>query len=198
MYVIVGIGVVPVFHSPEVHRVTTHVTNHVLCVVFPVQLCIALCQPSSCQSVHQGLRLVETTHIAEGSSSFVEFTFLKLRLAQQQPGFPNEGVIFFAPQPFTVLGSLSFRTFPFRLRLDAMQPDGFLALLDSSVILTLADIATLFVAHHVEGEHLCVVVLIAFLFLQVSFDKGLRSVEIYVIARIERVPPSCPCCILLC
>ena len=50
--IIVGIGVVPVFHSPEVHRVTTHIADHVLCVVFPVELCIAFCQPGLRQSVH--------------------------------------------------------------------------------------------------------------------------------------------------
>ena len=78
-----------------------------------------------------------------------------------------------------------------------MQLDGFLTLLDGSVILASADVTALLVAYHVEGEHLSVVVLVALLLLQISFDKGLRSVEIHIIARIERVPPSRPRCILL-
>ena len=33
--VVVGIGVVPVFHGTEVHGVTAHVADHVFRIVFP-------------------------------------------------------------------------------------------------------------------------------------------------------------------
>ena len=51
--------------------------------------------------------------------------------------------------------------------------DGFLAFLDGTVILPLANVPALFVANRIEGNQFGIVVLVAFLFLEVSFDKGL-------------------------
>ena len=51
--------------------------------------------------------------------------------------------------------------------------DGFLAFLDGTVELPLTYIPALFVANRIEGNQFGVVVLIAFLFLEVSLDKGL-------------------------
>ena len=80
--VVVGIGVVPVLHSPEVHGVTTHVTDHVLCIVFPSQLGIAFGKPGPGKTIHQWLRLVESAHIREGGCCLVESSLLELSLAQ--------------------------------------------------------------------------------------------------------------------
>ena len=71
-----------------------------------------------------------------------------------------------------------------------MQTDGFLALLDGAVVLALAQLAALFVAHHIEGNHLRVVVLIAFLLLQIAVDERLLPVEVDVITGGERVVQS--------
>ena len=54
-----------------------------------------------------------------------------------------------------------------------MLVDGFLTFLDSAVILTLTDVATLLVANHVEGNQFGIVVFVAFLFLKIPLDKGL-------------------------
>ena len=80
--VVVGIGIVPVLHSPEVHGIATHVADHVLSIVFPSQLGIAFGKPGPCQSIHQWLRMVEPAHIREGGCSLVESPLLELRLAQ--------------------------------------------------------------------------------------------------------------------
>ena len=188
--IIVRIGVIPVLHRPEIHRVAAHVSDHVLSVVQPAQLRIALGEPCSGESVLQGLGVVESGHIGEGGSGLLEGTLLELRLTQQQPRSPEEGVILPAPQPLTILGGLSAVFVPLRLHLDAMLADGLLALLDGTVVEALADLATLPFAHRVEGQHLREVVLMAFLLLQVTLDEGLRTVEIGVIARIKRVPSA--------
>ena len=73
------------------------------------------------------------------------------------------------------------------LGLDAVQTDGLLALLDGTVVLALAQLAALLVAHHIEGDHVRVVVLIAFLLLQIAVDERLLSVEVDVITRRECV-----------
>ena len=61
--VIVGIGVVPLFHGAPVKRVTSHLCYHVLGVVHEVRLDVALCQPCSCFSVDGGLRGIEPAHV---------------------------------------------------------------------------------------------------------------------------------------
>ena len=66
-----------------VHRVATHVADHVLGIVQPAQLCVALRQPGTGNGVLHGLRLVELAHVAEGGSGLVEFAFLELRLTHQ-------------------------------------------------------------------------------------------------------------------
>ena len=71
-----------------------------------------------------------------------------------------------------------------------MLTDGLLALLDGTVVLTLTQVTTLLVGHHVEGDHLRIVVLVALLFLQIAVDEGLRTVIIGIIAGVERMPPS--------
>ena len=56
--VVVGVGVVPVLNGTEVHRVATHIANHVLSIISPTKLCVAFCEPSTSQSAHQRLTLI--------------------------------------------------------------------------------------------------------------------------------------------
>ena len=184
-YVVVGIGVVPVLHGSEVDGVAAHVSDHVLGIVQPVHLCVALGQPGPCQPVLQYLRLVQVAHVAEGGGGLVEGSLLELRLAQQHPCFPDERVVLLPAQPLAVLGCLAPAALPLGLGFDAVAPDGFLGLLDGAVVLALAQIAALLVAHGVEGYLLGVVVLVALLFFQIALDEGLAAVEVGVIARIE-------------
>ena len=171
--VVVGIGVVPVLHGPEVHRVTAHITDHVFCIIHPSQFRIALGKPGSGQSVLHRLCVVEPCHIGEGGGGFLEGPLLELRLTQQQPGSPEEGVILPAPQPLTVFGGLPAVFVPFWFGLDTVSADGLFAFLDGTVVLTLTDLSALTLGHRVEGQHLREVVLMAFLFLKVSLYEGL-------------------------
>ena len=185
--IVVCVGVVPVFHGAEVHRVAAHVADHVLGVVEPVQFRVAFRQPGLRQSALHGLGLIEAHHIREGGGGLVEGTFLELGLAQHHPRSPDEGVVLFPPEPLAVAGRLPLVALPFRLALDAVQADGLLALLYGTVVLALAYLAALLVAHHVEGEHLREVVLVALLLLQIAVDEGLRTVVVDVIAGRQRV-----------
>ena len=63
--VVVGIGVVPILHSPVVHRVTTLLGDDILGIVQPVQLHITLGQPCTGNAMNSGLRLVQAAHIRE-------------------------------------------------------------------------------------------------------------------------------------
>ena len=188
--IVVGIGVVPVLHGPEVHRVAAHVADHVFGVVHPSQFRVALGKPGSGESFLHGLGVVEPCHIGEGGGGFLEGSLLELRLTQQQPGSPEEGVILPAPQPLTVFGGLAAVFVPLWFHLDTVPSDGLLAFLDGAVVLPLADLTALPLAHRVEGQHLREVVLMAFLLFKVSLDEGLRAVEIGVIARVERMPSA--------
>ena len=78
-----------------------------------------------------------------------------------------------------------------------MLTDSLLHLLDTTVELSLAQVFAALVGNRVEGYQLRMVVMIAVLLLQTSLYESLRTVEIGVIAGIERVPPSIGCCILL-
>ena len=74
----IGIGVVPLINSTEVHRVTTLLDNEVLGIVEPVKLCIALGLPGTGTAIDSRLRLIETGNIGEGGGSFLELSLLKL------------------------------------------------------------------------------------------------------------------------
>ena len=141
--------------------------------------------------------MIQSAHVSKGGSGLVESPFLELRLAEQHPGAPEKRVVLPASQPFAVLGSLALAAVPFGLGLDTVATDRFLALLDGTVILAFADFAALLVTHHVEGDYLGIVVLIALLFFQIAVDESLITIKIGIIARIERVPPASAGCILL-
>ena len=49
--IVVRIGVVPILHGSEIHRVTAHITDHVLRIVQPAQFRITLGEPRSGESV---------------------------------------------------------------------------------------------------------------------------------------------------
>ena len=68
-----------------------------------------------------------------------------------------------------------------------MQADGLLALLDGAVVAAFAQLHALLVADHVEGDELGIVVFIAFLFLQIAVDEGLRTVEVDIVSGGKRV-----------
>ena len=76
--IVVCIGVVPVLHCPEVHRVAAHIADDVLGIVEPFQFSIALCEPGSGHTALHGLCLVEACHITECGCCFVEVAFLEL------------------------------------------------------------------------------------------------------------------------
>jgi len=131
--IVVGIGVVPVFHGAEVHRVTLLFDDHILGIVYPVELSVALGQPGTRDTQNGRLRLVEARHIGKSGCRFLKLALLKLRLTHEQPGPPEEGVVFAAPQPLQVLGCLSSALIPFRASLDAVLLDGFLRFLYGAV-----------------------------------------------------------------
>ena len=195
--IIVGIGVVPVLHGTIVHRVATLFVDDVLRLIQPVQFHIALRQPRTGNAENGELCLIEATHIRERSGSLLKLSLLELRLTQEQPRLPKEGVILPAVQPFYVFLRLPAALVPLGARLDAIQFDGLLRLLNSTVEVALAQLAALLVSHHIQRNHLREVVLVAVLLLQIAFDKGLRTVEIGIIACIERMPPATACRILL-
>ena len=188
--IVVSVGVIPVLHGTEVHRVTVHVAYHVLCIVEPVEFHIAFGEPGTGQSVLHGLRLVESAHIGERCGRLVEGTFLELRLAQQHPGLPDKRVILPAFQPLTVFGGLGLAALPFWLGLDTVHLDGFLRLLNGLFELALAYLTAVLVADGVEGEGLGIVVLVAFLLFEVTVDEGLLPVVVDVVFGIKCVPPS--------
>ena len=195
--IIVGIGVVPVLHGTIVHRVATLFVDDVLRLIQPVQLHIALRQPRTGNAEDGRLSLIEATHIRERSGSLLKLSLLELRLTQEQPRLPKEGVILPAVQPFYVFLRLPAALVPLGARLDAVQFDGLLRLLYGAVEVALAQLAALLVSHHIQRNHLREVVLVAVLLLQTAVDERLRTIEIGIIARVERMPPATACRILL-
>ena len=196
MDIIVGKGIVPLLAGPPVDAVAAHLADDILGIVNPVLLDIALGQPSSRLAVDGRLCGIEAAHIGEGRGSLVERTLMKLRASHQHPCFPEEGVVFLPVEPFDVF-LRSFVLLEFRTALDAVQLDGFLALLDGSLVVAFAQLASLFVAHGIERNHLCEVVLDAILLFDGGIDIGQRAIIIGIIFSEERVPPSRLCRILL-
>ena len=188
--IVVGVGVVPVLHGAEVDGVAAHIADHVLGIVEPVEFCVALGEPGTGQTVLHNLRLVDVAHITEGGGGLVEVTLLELRLAQQHPRFPDEGVVLPTPQPLTVLGRLAPSTLPLGFGFDAVATDGLFGFLDGAVVLALAYVAAGLVAHGVEGNLLREVVLVTLLLLQIAVNEGLVTIKIGIIACIEGVPPA--------
>ena len=177
--VVVGVGVVPILNGTEVHRVATHISNHVLGIISPTQFGVTFCEPSARQSAHQRFALIQSRHIREGSGSLFKLPHLELSLTHQQPRSPKERVLLFA------------------FLLDAMALDSFLHLLNGALVVRLAYVATRLIANGIERYQLCVVILVVFLLFQIAVDKGQLTVIISIIAGVERVPEARTCRILL-
>ena len=197
MQVVVGHRVVPVFYGPEVHRVATLLADHVLGIVEPPQLSVALGKPGAGYAQDGGLCVVESRHIGEGGCCLFKLAFLELRLAHQQPGSPQEGIILAAVQPFDVFLCLAAALVPYGACLDAVLLDGLGRLLDGAVEVGFAQIAALLVAYGVQGYQLGAVVAVALLLLQTALDESLRTVEVGVVAGIEGMPPARFGCVVL-
>ena len=170
--VVVGVGIVPILNGTKIHRVATHIANHVLSIVSPIKFGVALSQPSSSQSAHQWLTLIQSGHIRECGSSLFELSHLELRLTHHKPCFPQKRILL-----------LTFL-------LDAMAMDGFLHLFDRSLIVRLAYLATGLIANGIEWYQFGVVILVALLLFQIAVDKGLMTIIIGIIAGIECVPEA--------
>ena len=188
--IVVGVGVVPLFHCAPVHRVAVHLADDILGIVDPVELYIALGQPRAGSAVDGGLRLIEACHVGERGSSLVEGALMELRAPHEHPRFPQERVVLLAVEPFDVALCLLAALLPFGPFLDAVLLDGLLTLLDGPVEVGRAQVFRVFVAHRVEGEHLGEVVLVALLLGQRAVDIGQRTIIIGIITGGERMPPA--------
>ena len=166
VHVVVGVGVVPLLACRPVNGVTLHVAYHVLGVVEPSLLDVALGEPCSRLGVDGGLCLVETSHVVERSRRLVERALVELRTHQEHPCLPEERVVLAAREPLQVFRRLLALLRPLRSALYAVQLDGLLTLLDGAVVVRLAYLSAALVAHGVERNDLGEVVFVALLFLQ--------------------------------
>ena len=164
--------------------------NDVFGIVQPSQFHVALSLPGSRQGLDRGLCVVESRDIREGGCRLFKQSLLELRLTQQHPGVPQEGVVLPAVQPLDVLGGLAATLVPLRTRFDAIELDDLLRLLDSPLIVGLAQIATGLVAYGIQGNEFRAVVLVAVFLLQATLDEGLRTIIISVIAGSKRLPET--------
>ena len=187
---VVGIGIVPLLDGAPVHRVAGHVAYHVLGIVEPAPLSVALGEPGPGLAVDSGLGGIETAHVREGRGRLVEGSHVKLGTAHEHPGFPEEGVVLATAEPLDVAGCLAPLLVPYGTALDAVLVYGFLGLGHRRLVVRLAQLATGLVAHRVEGYQLGIVVLVAPLFLQGAFHVGHRAVIVSVVARLEGMPPA--------
>ena len=106
---------------------------------------------------------------------------------------PQEGVILSTVQPLNVFGRLAAPLVPFRTLLDAMQLDNLLCFLDGTFVVAFAQFAALLVGNGVEGYQLRTVVFVAALLLQITVDKGQRTVIVGVVAGSKRMPEAALC-----
>ena len=66
MYIIVGIGIIPLLTGTPVYRVALHVAYHVFGIIRPSLLYITLGKPSPCPPVDCRLGLEQAAHISKG------------------------------------------------------------------------------------------------------------------------------------
>ncbi len=189
-HVIVGVCAVPVGHCTVVHRVTAHLYYNVFGIVEPPQLTVTHGQPCTGNAIDGRLCGIQPRHIGECCRCLVELSFLKLRLAHQQPCLPQERIVLPARQPLYILGCFAPVLGPFRPFLYAVLLYCLLALLYCAVKTGLADVAACLVAHNIHRYQFRKVVLVALLFLQRTVDKRLTAVIERVVTGVERVPPA--------
>ena len=177
--VVVGVGIVPILHGTEIHRIATHITNHVLSIVSPIEFGVALCEPRAGQSAHQWLPLIEACHIRECSGRLFELSHLELGLSHHQPSLPEEWIILST------------------LLLDAVAMNGLLHLFDGALVVRLAYSATRLIANGVKRNQFGVVIFVALLFFEITIDKGHVSIIIGIIAGVESVPEARLGCVFM-
>ena len=165
VYVVVGVGVVPLLACRPVDGVALHVAYHVLGIVEPTLLDVALGEPCSRLGVDGWLCLVQSAHVVERGSCLVERSLVELRASHEQPRLPKERVVLAAREPLQVLRRLLALLRPLRSAFYAVQLDGLLTLLNGAVVVRLAYLPAVLVAHGVERNKLGEVVLVAFLLL---------------------------------
>ena len=118
--VVVGQRVVPFLLRAPVDGVASHVANHVLGVVEPFLLNVALREPCPGASVDGRLRLVEPAHIIKRGGGLVESPFVELRPSHHQPRLPEKRIVFLAREPFEVALRLAAFLRPFGSFFDAV------------------------------------------------------------------------------
>ena len=188
--IVIGIGIVPLFLCPPVHRIALHVANNVFCIVEPVFFDVTLGKPCPCPSVDGGLGFIESAHVREGRGCIVESSLMELRAPHQHPCLPQKGVIFAATEPLEVAFGFPARLVPLGPAFDGVQLNGFLTLLDGAVEVALAKFAALLVANGVEGNYFGEVVFVALFLFERTVDIGQGSIIIGVILGVEGMPEA--------
>ena len=191
VYIVVGISEVPFLACRPVNGVALHAAYHVLGIIQPSLLYIRLGEPGARLGIDGRLRLVEASHVGKSRCCLVEGTLVELRAPHEHPRLPQKRVVFAPRQPLYVLCRLAPLLGPHGPPLYAVQLDGFLAFLYSSVEIALSDFAARLVAHGVERNNLGEVVLVAVLLLKRAVDIGERAVIISIVTGLEGVPQPC-------
>ena len=188
VYVVVGIGVVPLLDGAPVHGVARHVAYHVFGVVEPALLHIALGKPGAGLAIDGGLGGVEAAHVGEGRGGFVKLAHVKLRAPHEHPGFPEEGVILATAEPLDVALGLAALLVPHGAPLDAVLVYGFLGLGHRTLKVALAQLLAVLVADGVEGYQFGIVVAVALFLFERAVYVCHRTVVVGVVARVEGMP----------
>ncbi len=136
--IVVGVGVVPLLAGTPVDAVALHVAYHVLGIVEPAFLHVALGQPGPCAPIDGGLGLIEPAHVGKRRGGLVELALIELRTSHEQPCFPEKRIILSAVEPFQVAGRLLAALRPLWATLDTVLLNGLLAFLNGPVEVALA------------------------------------------------------------
>ena len=183
-----GVGELP---QAVGHAVAAKAGEGILGVVEPSLLRVASCQPLACLGGHVGFGGIEARDVGEGGCGLEKFAFLKLRLAHEEPGVFEEGVVLLALEIGSGLGGASCGGFELGLLLYGVERDGFLAFGDGRFVIGLARLSRLLVSHEEHGELLGVVVLVCIELGFFSVDECLLPVVEGVVACGEGMPPAC-------
>ena len=174
------------------HAVAAQAAQRVLGIVVPARAGVAPREPLAGLGGHGGFGGVEARDVGKGGCGLEKFAFLKLRLAHEEPGVLEEGVVLLALQVGACLGGALFALGVEGLLLYGVQGNGFLAFGDGRLEVGLARFARLLVGHEEHGELVGVVVLVGFELGFFTFDESLLAVVEGVVAGGEGVPASCP------
>ena len=187
---VVGKGVIPFLLGTPVDGIAPDVADYIFCIIHPVLFYVAFSQPGTSLAVDGRLGGVEAAHVGEGGSCRIEVALEELRSTHQHPGFPQEGVVLTAAEPFNILFCLLSAFCPFRSALDTVLVNGFLAFFDGTVVVTLTYFTATLVGNGVEWNLLGIVVLVACFFLQRGINIGECTIIIGIVSGVEGMPPS--------